>query len=91
VNSRIAASAYENAEWINKLVAYMADLISTKPQVKIFGICFGHQIVSRALGSECVPNDGKWEVGTTPVELTDTGKQLFGGIQSLVSACLQIR
>ncbi|EIN05524.1 class I glutamine amidotransferase-like protein [Punctularia strigosozonata HHB-11173 SS5] len=78
-----AASAYENVEWINGLVAYMAELIETKPQVKIFGICFGHQIISRALGSDCVPNDGKWEVGVTPVELTETGKQLFGDKSTL--------
>lgn len=42
------------------------------------GICFGHQIISRALGCECVPNGGRWEVGITPVDLTDVGRQLFG-------------
>ena len=41
------------------------------------GICFGHQIIARALGGECVPNNGRWEVGTTDMELTDIGKKVF--------------
>ena len=49
------------------------------------GICFGHQIVARALGKDCVPNNGVWEVGPTPIDLTETGKQLFGGLDKLVS------
>lgn len=37
-----------------------------------------------ALGGECVPNDGKWEVGPTTVDLTDLGKEFFG-VETLVS------
>lgn len=48
------------------------------------GICFGHQIISRALGGECVPNGGIWELGPTPIHLTDIGKQLFGPSDTLV-------
>ncbi len=36
------------------------------------------------MGGECVPNGGRWEVGTTPVQLTETGKRLFG-VPELVS------
>lgn len=42
------------------------------------GICFGHQIIARALGKDCVPNGGRWEVGPTKLDLTDVGKQVFG-------------
>ncbi|KAF9465868.1 class I glutamine amidotransferase-like protein [Collybia nuda] len=73
-----AASAYENVEWINKLVAFIARIANDLPQIKIIGICFGHQIVGRALGGECVPNNGIWEVGPTTVDLTDLGKEFFG-------------
>ncbi|KAF9004613.1 class I glutamine amidotransferase-like protein [Cyathus striatus] len=73
-----AASAYENIEWINKLVAFTKHVAENKPNVKLIGICFGHQIIARALGGECVPNGGKWEVGPTPVKLTEVGKQIFG-------------
>ncbi|KAL1944062.1 hypothetical protein VTO73DRAFT_3880 [Trametes versicolor] len=73
-----SASAYENLEWINKLIEYVRFLAKEKPRIRIFGICFGHQIVARALGGECVPNDGKWEIGVTEIGLTDIGKKLFG-------------
>lgn len=42
------------------------------------GICFGHQIVARALGGSCVPNNGRWEVGPCEVKMTDLGKKIFG-------------
>ncbi|KAJ7489431.1 class I glutamine amidotransferase-like protein [Mycena latifolia] len=72
------ASAYEDIEWINKLVDFTARVATERPALKIVGICFGHQIVARALGGRCVPNDGKWEVGPTPVALTGLGKEVFG-------------
>ncbi|KIK01199.1 hypothetical protein K443DRAFT_99142 [Laccaria amethystina LaAM-08-1] len=77
-----AASAYENVEWVNKLIAYIRHIAESKPHVKLIGICFGHQIIGRALGGECVPNGGRWEVGPIPLDLTDLGKQVFG-IKSL--------
>jgi GMP synthase-like glutamine amidotransferase len=49
------------------------------------GICFGHQIIARALGGECIPNEGKWEVGVTPIELSPLGERLLGA-HNLVSA-----
>ncbi|KAI9459060.1 class I glutamine amidotransferase-like protein [Boletus coccyginus] len=72
------ASAYEDVEWINKLVAYVARILAEKPSLKIFGICFGHQIIARALGGSCVQNDGRWEVAVTTVQLTPLGKAIFG-------------
>ncbi|CCM04362.1 uncharacterized protein FIBRA_06534 [Fibroporia radiculosa] len=73
-----AASAYENLEWINRLVSYVREIANEKPHIRVIGICFGHQIVARALGGECVPNDGKWEVGVTEIALTEVGRRLFG-------------
>ncbi|KAJ7100609.1 class I glutamine amidotransferase-like protein [Mycena belliarum] len=72
------ASAYEDIEWINKLVAFTARVVTDRPALKITGICFGHQIVARALGGRCVKNDGRWEVGPTPLSLTGLGKEVFG-------------
>ncbi|KAF8066792.1 class I glutamine amidotransferase-like protein [Lyophyllum atratum] len=73
-----AAAAYENLEWINKLIAFTARVANDKPRIKLIGICFGHQVIARALGGETVPNNGLWEVGPTPIDLTDLGKRLFG-------------
>ncbi|KAF9074744.1 class I glutamine amidotransferase-like protein [Rhodocollybia butyracea] len=62
-----AASAHADVEWIHKLIEFTAHLAKNHPKVKIFGICFGHQIISLALGGTCVKNDGKWEVGPTKI------------------------
>jgi GMP synthase (glutamine-hydrolysing) len=44
----------------------------------VVGICFGHQIIARALGSRVGRGDGGWEVSVEEITLTDAGKQLFG-------------
>ncbi|KAF7313807.1 Glutamine amidotransferase type-1 domain-containing protein [Mycena chlorophos] len=72
------ASAYESIEWITKLVAFTTRVAAEKPHIKLIGICFGHQIIARALGGRCVKNEGKWEVGPTPIELTSLGREVFG-------------
>ncbi|PPQ98594.1 hypothetical protein CVT26_013777 [Gymnopilus dilepis] len=80
-----AANAYDNLEWINTLVAYIQRIASSKPHIRLIGICFGHQIIARALGGQCVPNDGRWEVGPTQIALTPLGRRVFGGRDTLVS------
>ncbi|KAG6864345.1 hypothetical protein C0991_010320 [Blastosporella zonata] len=77
-----AANAYEDLPWINRLVAFTARVLRDRPKLKLIGICFGHQIIARALGGSCVPNNGLWEVGPTPLDLTDLGKKIFG-VQSV--------
>jgi len=61
------------------LKSYIADVATTHPKVRLIGICFGHQIIASALGGECVPNDGTWEIGVTEVNLSPAGKAVFGG------------
>ncbi|KAF8631452.1 hypothetical protein AX15_002390 [Amanita polypyramis BW_CC] len=73
-----ASSAHKDIEWINYLTSYIARVAATKPSIKIIGICFGHQIVARAMGGEVVRNNGTWEVGPTQIALTDMGKAIFG-------------
>jgi len=78
-----AATAHEDVQWINKLVSYIAHVVENKPEIKIVGICFGQQIIARALGGECVPNGETWELGPTQIQLTDIGKQIFGSYDTL--------
>ncbi|KAK2462773.1 hypothetical protein APHAL10511_005164 [Amanita phalloides] len=78
VLSGSAASAYEDVDWINNLVAFVARVAQTRPSIKLIGICFGHQIIARALGGQVVRNHGRWEIGPTPISLTDLGKAIFG-------------
>jgi GMP synthase-like glutamine amidotransferase len=49
-----------------------------RPDIKFTGICFGHQILCRALGSTIEPEkNGEWELAHTHIELTDIGRWLF--------------
>ncbi|KAG8854713.1 hypothetical protein FRB96_007398 [Tulasnella sp. 330] len=73
-----AASAYEDEKWIRLLVDHLSMIIKQAPHIPIIGICFGHQIVARSMGGRCVRNEKGWEIGTTPVQLTEAGKQVFG-------------
>lgn len=43
------------------------------------GVCFGHQIVGRAMGAKVGRNEGGsgWEVSVTDVHLTTEGKKVF--------------
>ncbi|KAI8394324.1 class I glutamine amidotransferase-like protein [Radiomyces spectabilis] len=58
-----AYSAYENDEWILKLVDFVK-LMRTEPYrstVRIIGVCFGHQILARSSGGVCEKNKNGWE------------------------------
>ncbi|EXJ94826.1 hypothetical protein A1O1_03224 [Capronia coronata CBS 617.96] len=69
-------SAYLDVPWINKLVAYTQAAINTG-RVKIIGICFGHQILGRAMGVEVGLNKAGWEAAVLPVKLSPAGQALF--------------
>ncbi|KAG8964725.1 hypothetical protein FRC00_001381 [Tulasnella sp. 408] len=73
-----AANAYETLPWIEVLVTFVANLLSNAPSIKLIGICFGHQIIARAVGEQVVRNELGWEAGTTEIQLTDEGKRVFG-------------
>ncbi|KDE04816.1 hypothetical protein MVLG_04780 [Microbotryum lychnidis-dioicae p1A1 Lamole] len=74
-----ASSAYEPIDWITKLVAYTTSLPKINPQIRLIGICFGHQIIARAFGSTVERNSKGWEVGVRVMDLTECGSSIFGG------------
>jgi GMP synthase-like glutamine amidotransferase len=41
-------------------------------------VCFGHQIVGRAMGVKVGRNDAGWETAVNDVQLTEKGKEVFG-------------
>ncbi|EHA46802.1 hypothetical protein MCOR27_002457 [Pyricularia oryzae] len=72
-------SAFADDAWIMALVDYTRRaLLETNGRVKVVGICFGHQIVARALGGKVVVNEKGWEVAVTEVELTERAREFFG-------------
>ncbi|KAF8546866.1 hypothetical protein OG21DRAFT_1425985 [Imleria badia] len=64
-------------EWVKPLVEYVARILEEKPSMKVFGICFGHQIIARALGSPV--EKGEWELAVKTIHLTRIGRAIFGG------------
>lgn len=70
-------SAYMDDEWIVALVEYVRRAIEGG-RVRVVGVCFGHQIVGRAMGVEVGVSEVGWEVAVTDVELSDEGKKVFG-------------
>jgi GMP synthase-like glutamine amidotransferase len=58
--------------------------ILAQDRVRLIGVCFGHQIIGRALEQKVGRSDRGWEVSVTPMELTAKGKELFG-VKELVS------
>ncbi|KAG9086238.1 hypothetical protein FS749_003792 [Ceratobasidium sp. UAMH 11750] len=73
-----AASAYAPSSWIPPLLDFVARVTKDFPNIRILGICFGHQIVARALGGVCVASEQGWEVGVFDVQLNSLGSEVFG-------------
>ena len=59
-------------------------MLLTQTTVRVIGVCFGHQIIGRALKAELGRNPKGWEAAVNKVQLTDKGKELFG-LDELVS------
>ncbi|KAG2751575.1 hypothetical protein P692DRAFT_20846867 [Suillus brevipes Sb2] len=65
-----AATAYEYDQPGKEYVA------TEKPRIKIFGMCFGHQVIALAMGGTCVRNTR--EVSATKLRLNELGKKVYG-------------
>ncbi len=60
--------------WLTKFLAAWKKY----PEMRFSGVCFGHQILCRALGSKVEPSPGEeWELSHTQINLTSTGEALF--------------
>lgn len=46
-------------------------------RVRIIGVCYGHQIVGRAMGMQTGRSDGGWEIAVCQVQMTKKGQELF--------------
>jgi len=70
--------AHGDNPWVLRLVELLTELWRTRPEVLFSGICFGHQILARTLGSKVEPTEGKgWELAQTEMDLNPIGQKLF--------------
>ncbi len=60
-------SAYDNEGWIKKLSNFIVEL--NKHKIKLIGICFGHQIIARALGGRIEKSQKGWGVGNNLTQI----------------------
>lgn len=83
-------NAHDDAPWIHTLISFIQRLQQQplKRKAPLVGICFGHQIIARALGGVCERNPHGWEFGPTLVRLTDQGRSYFGPRQTMVTSLL---
>ncbi|KAF7554536.1 hypothetical protein G7Z17_g2831 [Cylindrodendrum hubeiense] len=70
-------TAFDSDPWIINLVNF-TKLAIDSGRVKVVGVCFGHQIIGRAVGAPLGKSDKGWEVAVTDVALTAKGKEIFG-------------
>ena len=72
-------NAFDSPPWMLVLISYLRRILA-QSRVRIIGVCYGHQIVGRALGGEVVRSrddngkSGGWEVSVCEVELTEAGR-----------------
>ncbi len=60
---------YEDHPWIAPLEGFIREAVAA--HVPLVGICFGHQIVARALGGTVEKHAGGWAVGPQDYEIRD--------------------
>lgn len=70
-------NSFDNDPWILKLVEFTKEVLA-QTRVRIVGVCFGHQIVGRAMGVKVDRSEGGWETSVTAIDLTKKGQEIFG-------------
>ncbi|KAI4107644.1 MAG: hypothetical protein LQ339_002550 [Xanthoria mediterranea] len=69
--------SFASTPWITALVSFVQTVLAHQ-RVKLVGVCFGHQIICRAMGAKVGRNVAKgWEVSVTDVDLTTEGQNYF--------------
>ncbi len=77
--------SFADIPWTNQLVDFVKEILAQE-RVKLVGVCFGHQIIGRAMGARVGRNEEQgWEVSVTDVDFTPEGRKVFEGKEVLVS------
>ncbi len=78
------ASPRGDAPWQDRLEALIRQI--TAAQVKLFGACYGHQAIARALGGTVGPNPGGWQFGLEESQVIAAAPWLEPGPTRLYAA-----
>lgn len=64
---------YEEHAWIRKLEDFIRQVHAAR--VPMVGICFGHQVMAKALGGHVEKFEGGWSAGPVTYRRSDTGEE----------------
>lgn len=67
-------SVYEDRPWIKELLDLVRE--THRREIRLVGVCFGHQAVALALGGEVKLNPKGWDIGLKELSLTEAAKGL---------------
>lgn len=77
-----ANSAYDDLDWIRRLDEYIEKAYHNEPSVKIYGSCFGHQLVCQSLlknhGVRVEVDLNGWEIGVKEITFNPRFRNNFG-------------
>ncbi|WP_137113587.1 glutamine amidotransferase [Mesorhizobium sp. GR13] len=73
-----ASMVSSQAPWMQKAEAWLRGAVASG--LPVLGVCFGHQLLSHALGGSVGPNAEGLEGGTVDINFRADGDPLFGGI-----------
>jgi len=69
-------NSFDNDPWILKLVDFTKKVLD-QHRVRLIGVCYGHQIIGRALGMKVGRGDNGWETSVCSVKLSKKGEEVF--------------
>ena len=61
-------SVNDDAQWIRALEGFVRDVAAAR--IPFIGICFGHQLIAKAMGGSVVRSERGWGVGLKEVEVS---------------------
>jgi GMP synthase-like glutamine amidotransferase len=67
-------SVYEDLPWIRRLLDLVREIY--RREIRLIGVCFGHQAIATALGGKAELNPKGWEIGIVELSLTEATKGL---------------
>ena len=70
-------SAYDDMPWIHRLEALIPEIAQAK--IPLIGICFGHQLIAKALGGRVEKAKQGWEVGVKHYKIYERPSWMKGG------------
>jgi GMP synthase-like glutamine amidotransferase len=73
---RLGYDSFSNESWTLKLVEYTKEVLMDG-RVRAIGVCYGHQIIGRALGVPVGRSTSGWEVSVVAINLTELGKSVL--------------